>query len=228
MKRFLVSALLACATVSASSAQDSSDTSTKLRVHISIDQRRLWVLDESGDTLRSALVSVGSGRTLRTAERSWTFATPLGEATVTAKEANPAWVPPDWHYVEIAQKLRLDVGRVEFGTSVRLRDGSQLVIRDRAVGLLAPDSTFRLLPTDEEIIVDGTLYIPPFGTRNRRLSGVLGSYRLLLSNGVGLHGTPYAESIGKAATHGCIRLLDDDIAWLYRHVPVGAEVVIFP
>jgi lipoprotein-anchoring transpeptidase ErfK/SrfK len=53
------------------------------------------------------------------------------------------------------------------------------------------------------------------------------AYRLLLANGVGLHGTPDKESIGRAATHGCIRLFDEDIAWLYEHVQVGARVLIF-
>ena len=59
------------------------------------------------------------------------------------------------------------------------------------------------------------------------LADVLGPYRLLLRNGVGLHGTNVPESIGKAVTHGCIRLSDADITWLYENVPVGARVVIY-
>jgi L,D-transpeptidase YbiS len=30
-----------------------------------------------------------------------------------------------------------------------------------------------------------------------------------------------------AATHGCVRLRDDDIEWLYEHVPVGTKVYIY-
>ena len=69
--------------------------------------------------------------------------------------------------------------------------------------------------------------MPTLGSRNREIEKVLGPYRLILSNGVGLHGTPYKDSIGAAATHGGIRLLDDDIAWLYAHIPEGTTVVIF-
>jgi lipoprotein-anchoring transpeptidase ErfK/SrfK len=42
-----------------------------------------------------------------------------------------------------------------------------------------------------------------------------------------LHGTPYKESIGLAATHGCVRMRDEDIEWLYEHVPVGTKVYIY-
>lgn len=42
-----------------------------------------------------------------------------------------------------------------------------------------------------------------------------------------LHGTPHKASIGQAATHGCIRLDDDAITYLYRNVPVGTPVYIF-
>jgi lipoprotein-anchoring transpeptidase ErfK/SrfK len=41
-----------------------------------------------------------------------------------------------------------------------------------------------------------------------------------------MHGTPYPETVGEAATHGCLRLLDTDIEWLYRNVPVGTTVII--
>ena len=30
-----------------------------------------------------------------------------------------------------------------------------------------------------------------------------------------------------AVTHGCMRLSDPDIEWLYRHVPVGTHVYIY-
>ena len=33
--------------------------------------------------------------------------------------------------------------------------------------------------------------------------------------------------IGKAATHGCMRLRDEDIEWLYQYVPVGTRIYIY-
>lgn len=42
----------------------------------------------------------------------------------------------------------------------------------------------------------------------------------------GIHGTREAGSIGTAASHGCIRMFNDDVAELYSLVDIGTEVVI--
>jgi hypothetical protein len=203
-----------------------ADTSPPMRVEISLEARRLWVIGPDADTLYSASVAVGSGRTLQTDERTWKFQTPVGLTKVIAKEVNPVWVPPDWHYVELARERGLRVERLTPNDMVVLSGNRLLVANGTLVGVVGADSVFRRLPAAEEIVFDGTLFIPPFGAEQRRVSGVLGPYRLRLANGVGLHGTPYKDSIGKAATHGCIRLHDDDITWLYENVPIGTEVVI--
>ncbi len=197
-----------------------------MRVVISLEERALWVLLR-GDTIFTATVAVGSDRTLRSGKKTWTFSTPRGVSTVIKREEQPVWIAPDWHYVEIAREEELDLVPLEFGKPVALDDGRMLTLREGRVGLLSRDSVFRALPLDEEIVFGGTLYMPPLGSRNREVENVLGPYRLLLSSGIGLHGTPYKDSIGAAATHGCIRLLDDDIAWLYAHIPEGTTVVIF-
>jgi L,D-transpeptidase ErfK/SrfK len=50
----------------------------------------------------------------------------------------------------------------------------------------------------------------------------LGRFWLGLSiPGVGIHGTNAPSSIYRAATHGCIRVGPDDIAWLFERVIVG-------
>ncbi|WP_235919369.1 L,D-transpeptidase [Aureimonas psammosilenae] len=41
-----------------------------------------------------------------------------------------------------------------------------------------------------------------------------------------LHGTPEWQSIGKAASSGCIRLMNQDIIDLYERVPLEARVVV--
>lgn len=41
-----------------------------------------------------------------------------------------------------------------------------------------------------------------------------------------LHGTTEPESIGKAVSSGCIRLLQQDVIDLYERVPLGARVVV--
>jgi lipoprotein-anchoring transpeptidase ErfK/SrfK len=42
-----------------------------------------------------------------------------------------------------------------------------------------------------------------------------------------IHGTNEPKSIGKSASSGCIRMLNDDVTELYRLVKVGAEVTVF-
>ena len=56
---------------------------------------------------------------------------------------------------------------------------------------------------------------------------MLGTRRLDLGDGYGIHGTDHPESIGKAASHGCVRLRNEDIEKLYDMVPVGTPVYIY-
>jgi lipoprotein-anchoring transpeptidase ErfK/SrfK len=78
-----------------------------------------------------------------------------------------------------------------------------------------------------EIVVDGKVLVPPLGTTQRRYEGVLGTHRLNLGNGYALHGTNQPESVGRAVSHGCVRLRNEDIARLYAMVPVGTPVYIY-
>ncbi|MGM7701872.1 L,D-transpeptidase [Pseudalkalibacillus sp. Hm43] len=42
----------------------------------------------------------------------------------------------------------------------------------------------------------------------------------------GLHGTNNPEVIGKFITAGCVRFYENDIQWLFDHVPLGTKVLI--
>jgi lipoprotein-anchoring transpeptidase ErfK/SrfK len=45
-------------------------------------------------------------------------------------------------------------------------------------------------------------------------------------DGAGIHGTDADESIGSAASHGCIRMRIPEVIELYDDVPVSAPVYI--
>jgi hypothetical protein len=45
-------------------------------------------------------------------------------------------------------------------------------------------------------------------------------------DGAGIHGTDAVNSIGTAASHGCVRMLIPDVIELYDQVPVGAPIYI--
>ncbi|MBW4656064.1 MAG: L,D-transpeptidase [Kaiparowitsia implicata GSE-PSE-MK54-09C] len=48
------------------------------------------------------------------------------------------------------------------------------------------------------------------------------------TNWVGMHGTPNPETVGTAASHGCIRLYNQDIEELFALVQPGTPVVVVP
>jgi lipoprotein-anchoring transpeptidase ErfK/SrfK len=55
----------------------------------------------------------------------------------------------------------------------------------------------------------------------------LGARALYLGSSIyRIHGTNEPKSIGKAASSGCIRMLNADVEELYRHVKVGATVEV--
>lgn len=55
----------------------------------------------------------------------------------------------------------------------------------------------------------------------------LGARALYLGTSIyRIHGTNEPSSIGKAASSGCIRMLNEDVTELYRHVKIGARVLV--
>ena len=210
-----------------SRARDAAFRTTGLRVIVSLRERRVWVI-RGGDTLRKAEAAVASGMTIAFAGRSWTFRTPRGRHTVIRKVEDPVWRPPDWLYAEAALEHNLELAKLQPGRPVRVSADEELVVRGERVGLLRRSThEFSPLPEEEHIVFNDTLYIPPVITNNRRVPGELGRFALDLGDGYLIHGTNNPASIGRAVTHGCIRLGDDDIAWLYRNVPTGTAVHIY-
>ena len=82
-------------------------------------------------------------------------------------------------------------------------------------------------PEGKEIMANGNIIIPPYGTRQRKYKGVLGTFRLNLGDGYALHGTDDPNSIGRSVSHGCVRLRNEDIETLFNIVPVGTPVYIY-
>ena len=205
---------------------EASKKDRSLRIVVSLEDRTLWVVTGE-DTVMTAPVAIGSGETLVHGEREWRFETPRGIRKVRGKNADPLWTPPEWHYAETAQEHGLKIEYLELNRPRTISGGRKIMFQDGEAGVMDPDSGFALLPLDEEIVFDGTLFVPPVGSKNRRVDGILGKYKLDTGDGVLLHGTNQQSSIGKAATHGCMRLRDEDIEWLYDYIPVGTRIYIY-
>ena len=198
---------------------------------VSIADRRLWY-KKGDETLYTTRVAVGSGKTLvRHGSRSeYKFDTPRGRLVVQSKEADPVWVPPDWHYLELAHRKGLGIVKLTRGQSVATPDGAVVTVSGNDVVKRFPDGrevAFGSGKEGKEIVAGGNVIVPPFGTNQRKYAGVLGTHRLNLGDGYALHGTDAPSSIGRAVSHGCVRLRNEDIDYLYSMVATGTPVYIY-
>jgi len=145
-------------------------------IYVVVDTAQNKVYVREGEKiLYTAVASTGSGASLqdpRNPAKGWVFETPRGVYGIINKIKNPAWVKPDWAFIEEGESI-------------------------------------------------------PAKSQDRVETGVLGDYALGFGNGYFIHGTLYTRLLGTNVTHGCIRLGDKDLEYLYRHVPTGATLIIF-
>lgn len=171
---------------------------------VSLAERRVLFI-KGDDTLFKAPVAIGSGKTVVIDGVTKRFQTPRGKMAITSKELDPVWVPPNWHYVEIARRNGLGI----------------IDMSDASPNALAG------YPAGQVPIRGGKVIIPPWGSPQRQYRGTLGAAKLEMYDGYYFHGTDKPGSVGDAASHGCLRMHRDDILWMYHNVPVGTPVYIY-
>ena len=171
---------------------------------VSLAERRVLMI-QANDTIFRAPVAIGSGKTVVIDGQTKRFQTPRGKMTITAKELDPVWVPPNWHYVEVARRSGL--GIIDMSN--------------------ASPNALAGYPAGQVPIRGGNVIIPPWGSPQRQYRGKLGAAKLEMYDGYYFHGTDNESSVGDAASHGCLRMLRDDILWMYSHVPTGTPVYIY-
>jgi hypothetical protein len=202
-----------------------ADTARRVIV-VSLDALRLWLMVDD-ELVHEAPIGVGSGKTLANDGRSWTFNTPRGVFHITSRQSHPDWVPPLWHYHEQAVEDGLQVRVLRRDEPVELEDGSWLEVRGEEVGRVNWFGNFWPFDQGSHIIFDATVFVPPIGTVQRRIPGVLGTRRLNLVDGYALHGTNAPESVPGRTSHGCIRMRNEDIEIIFPLVRVGTMVLIY-
>lgn len=196
---------------------------------ISLADHRLW-FKRGQEVLFTTRVATGTGKFLeRAGGQRWRFETPRGRLVVERKDVEPPWVPPDWHYVEVARKRGLRVVHLERGMRLPAGGGAVVTVSGNEVVTRYPDG--REVPIEaregQELRVGREIIIPPYGTNQRKYFGTLGSNRLYLGDGYGIHGTDVPTSIGRDASHGCVRVRNEDAELLFRIVPIGTVVYIY-
>ena len=197
---------------------------------VSMADHHLWY-KQGKEVLFEAPVATGSGKELVGGSNGqWRFETPRGRLTVKGKDENPAWVPPDWHYVEQAHKKGLGIVHRDPGEAIPTSDGAVITTQNGEVVKRYGNGNAVSLGggvEGKEIVANGNIVVPPYGTTARRYMGVLGTRRLELGDGYGIHGTDHPESIGQSVSHGCVRMRNEDIEKLYPMVAVGTPVYIY-
>jgi len=171
---------------------------------VSLAERRVLMI-QANDTVFRAPVAIGSGKTVVIDGVTKRFQTPRGKMAITSKELDPVWVPPNWHYVEVARRNGL--GIIDMSN--------------------ASPNALRGYPAGQVPIRGGSVIIPPWGSPQRQYRGKLGAAKLEMYDGYYFHGTDNESSVGDAASHGCLRMRRDDILWMYKNVPTGTPVYIY-
>lgn len=141
---------------------------------------------------------------------------------------DPDRIFPGDRIVVLEERFRIHVIQNEFLLELCLGD---CIVKVYPVGIGAygktPEGTF---------LIEHKLTEPPWwrqgeaipygDERNILGSRWMGFKELPGVTGYGIHGTIEPETIGKAVSNGCVRLLNEDVEELFDMVPLGTEVII--
>jgi len=112
--------------------------------------------------------------------------------------------------LKLAKTYKIAVGQAGYATPA-----GEYTIANKAV-----DPVWNVPNSDWAGALAGTVI--PGGAPNNPLK----ARWLGIAAGVGIHGTSDRGSVGSNASHGCLRMLVEDVVELYPQVPVGSKVLI--
>ncbi len=124
--------------------------------------------------------------------------------------------------------LREAVCSTGSGVVLRHRDSGQEWVFDTPLGERRVERKARdpvWIKPDWAFIEEG--FEPPADLGERMDDVSLGDYGIYLGDGYLIHGTLFKSLLGQKITHGCIRLGEDDLEYLYRALRVGDRVLLY-
>src|SRR5437762_12909592 len=114
-------------------AESPAEDANQPYIVVSMADHRLWY-KQGKEILFEAPVATGSGKELvGGSSGQWRFETPRGRLSVKGKDEDPAWVPPDWHYVEQAHKRGLGIIHLDPGEAIPTGDRGVLTTQSGEV-----------------------------------------------------------------------------------------------
>jgi L,D-transpeptidase ErfK/SrfK len=217
-------------------------------------QHSRWLLAVGLTLAALALVCVGTSVVLARLGRPFAAAPFDATPSITGPAADPthlarravqaqkqlARVEPKGVYIVVdsyRNRLRLiQNGRVirtavcSTGTGIVLKDprNGKTWVFDTPVGERVVERKVKhpvWAKPDWAFIEEG--WLPPSDPNERFDDASLGDYALYIGDGFIIHGTLFKSLLGRRVTHGCIRLGDEDLEFVYRHAPIGTRVYLY-
>lgn len=135
----------------------------------------------------------------------------------------------DNHYYLYKGKEKIRDGVCSTGKNERLvsEDGEDKFYTPKGVRRVLRKVPNPVWAKPDWAFIEEGLPVPPPGHSSRYEKGTLGKYKLELGNGYMIHGTVWKRFMGLNVTHGCVRLLDDDLEAVYNTLEVGSKVYIY-
>jgi L,D-transpeptidase YbiS len=164
----------------------------------------------------------------------------LDREAVELESAVHAADPEEIYLVVDTQENLLYVYRGETPLRVAVvSTGSGKVLHDPAGGrwwsFESPRGVRRVLKKVENPVwfkpdwafIEEGLPVPPPRDRSRVVRGILGKHALDLGDQVKIHGTTETDKLGQPVSHGCVRVGDADLEFVFETVPLGARVFFY-
>lgn len=128
-------------------------------------------------------------------------------------------------------KTLIREGRCSTGKNTRLVDEK----RKKTYEFKTPRGVHKVLGKQKNPVwakpnwafIEDGLPIPPAGDESRFDAYTLGDYKLDIGDGYMVHGTLWKRRMGLPVTHGCVRLLDEDLEVVFNTLSVGSKVIIY-
>jgi L,D-transpeptidase YbiS len=122
-------------------------------------------------------------------------------------------------------------GRCSTGKNTRLDDQK----RNKTFEFKTPRGVHQVLHKQKNPVwtkpnwayIEDGLPIPSATDESRFDPYTLGDYKLDIGDGYMVHGTIWKRRMGLPVTHGCVRLLDEDLEAVFNTLSVGSKVIIY-